>query len=83
MPKKTKKLTPAPEDSHQVKELSEATGGGMAQNATEIYVYVDGQRYTIYAGSYLTVRREGGSSWVCVWNETNEGEPNLKIRIQP
>lgn len=83
MPKKTKKLTPMSEDSHQVKELSEATGGGMAQNSTEINFYVEGRRYIIYAGSYLSVRRQGGAAWVCVWNETNEGEPDLMIRVRP
>lgn len=81
MAEKTKKLQPGPDEMSQVKELSEATGGGVGQNSDEHFVHVGGKRYVIYKQSYLAVRYERGGAWLCVWNETNEGEPNLMIRL--
>lgn len=81
MAEKTKKLQPDSAEKSQMKELSKATGGGMVQNSDEHFVEVGGKRYVIYKQSYLAVRYERGAAWLCVWNEINEGEPNLMIRL--
>lgn len=79
---RTEKVTPLPEESSRVEDLAQSTGGGLAQLTGEVRIRTTSREYDLDEGSWLSVRSEGGASWLCVWNKSYDGKaPNLKIRL--
>ena len=57
----TKKLTPDGDDMPDVQTLAQAAGGDVVTCPDRLNIYVQGESYTVFAGSTLAVRYKGGA----------------------
>lgn len=78
----TKKVTPTDDGISQVKDLADATGGGLVQLTGELRIQTTGRQVVVYEGSWIAVRSQAGESWLFVWNESYGNQPpNMMLRL--